>query len=176
MHRAGQIIAHLREFVARGEPNKTEQGLHDLIKRACELVAASATEAGVEIVMALNAAEDTVLADMVQIEQALVNLMRNAIEAMDGAPARKLSIATAIDRDMIRTDIADTGCGLPASAYADLFVPFTSTKSSGLGVGLSISRSIVESHYGTIWADANPGGGAKFSFTLPLAGLEEATE
>ena len=77
---------------------------------------------------------------------------------------------------MIRTDIADTGCGLPTSAYADLFVPFTSTKSSGLGVGLSISRSIVESHYGTIWADDNPGGGAKFSFTLPLAGLEEATE
>jgi two-component system CheB/CheR fusion protein len=176
LHRAGQIIAHLREFVARGEPDKTEQSLHDLVRRACELVGPSAKEAGVEILMALNAAEDTVLADKVQIEQALVNLVRNAIEAMEEQPVRKLSITTAIDHDMIRTDVADTGCGLAASAYADLFMPFTSTKSSGLGVGLSISRSIVEAHYGMMWADANPGGGAKFSFTLPLAGLEEAGE
>ena len=176
LHRAGQIIAHLREFVARGEPNKTEQSLHDLIRRACELVEPSAKEAGVEVLMDLNAAEDRVLADKVQIEQALVNLMRNAIEAMEEQPIRKLSITTAIDHDMIRTDVVDTGCGLPASAHADLFLPFTSTKSSGLGVGLSISRSIVEAHYGMIWADSNPGGGAKFTFILPLAGLEEATE
>jgi len=82
---------------------------------------------------------------------------------------RKLSISTSVDHDMIRADVADTGCGLSASAYSDLFMPFTSTKSSGLGVGLSITRSIVEAHYGMIWADAKPGGGAMFSFTLPLA-------
>ena len=172
MHRAGQIIAHLREFMARGEPDKMEQSLHDLIRRTCELVAPSARQAGVEIVLHLDAAEDKVLADRVQIEQAMVNLVRNAIEAMSDAPERKLTISTALEDGMIRADFSDTGHGLPAKAGVELFVPFTSTKSSGLGVGLSISRSIVEAHYGTIWAEANPGGGAKFCFTLPLARLE----
>ena len=73
---------------------------------------------------------------------------------------------------MIRTDVADTGPGLTSTASSELFVPFTSSKKNGLGVGLSISRSIIEAHYGTIWAEPNPGGGAKFSFTLPLARLE----
>ena len=174
MHRAGQIITHLREFMARGEPDKTEQSLHDLIHRTCELVAPSAKQAGVEIVLNLDAAEDKVLADRVQIEQAMVNLFRNAIEAMSDAPERKLTISTALVDGMIRADFSDTGHGLPAKAGLELFVPFTSTKSSGLGVGLSISRSIVEAHYGAIWAEPNPGGGAKFCFTLPLARLEDA--
>ena len=172
MHRAGQIIAHLREFMARGEPDKMEQSLHNLIRRTCELVAPSARQAGVDIVLHLDAAEDMVLADRVQIEQAMVNLVRNAIEAMSDAPERKLTISTALEDGMIRADFSDTGHGLPAKAGVELFVPFSSTKSNGLGVGLSISRSIVEAHYGTIWAEANPGGGAKFCFTLPLARLE----
>ena len=176
LHRAGQIIAHLREFVARGEPNKIEHGLHDLIRGACELIAASAKEADVEILLSLEAADDRVFADKVQIEQALVNLMRNAVDAMEQSPVRKLSVSTWLDGDMIRTDVADTGCGLPASTHAELFMPFNSTKSSGLGVGLSISRSIIEAHYGMIWAEDNSGGGARLSFTLPLARLEEATE
>ena len=142
----------------------------------CELVAPSAKEADVDILLFLDAADDKVLADKVQIEQALVNLMRNAIEAMDPSPVRKLSISTTVDNEMIRTDVADTGRGLPTTAHSELFVPFNSNKSSGLGVGLSITRSIVEAHYGMIWADDNPGGGAKFSFTLPLARLEEVTE
>jgi C4-dicarboxylate-specific signal transduction histidine kinase len=173
MHRAGQIIAHLREFIARGEPDKMEQSLHGLIRRTCELVAPSAREAKVDIVLHLDAAEDTVLADRVQIEQAMVNLMRNAIEAMEESKERKLAVSTSLEDGMIRADFADTGQGLPASANSDLFVPFTSTKSKGLGVGLSISRSIIEAHYGTIWAQANPDGGARFSFTLPLARLED---
>ena len=176
LHRAAKIIAHLREFVARGEPNKMEHGLHELIEQACELVASSAREAGVDILLSLDAADDRIIADKIQIEQALVNLMRNAIEAMNQSTVRRLAITTSLEEDMIRTDVADTGCGLCDSARAELFVPFNSTKSSGLGVGLSISRSIVEAHYGMIWADSNPGGGAKFSFTLPLAGLEEAGE
>jgi two-component system, chemotaxis family, CheB/CheR fusion protein len=174
MHRAGQIIAHLREFMARGEPDKTEQSLHDLIRRACELLAPSAKDAGTEIVLHLDASEDEVLADRVQIEQAIFNLVRNAIEAMTDAPQKKLTISTAVADGMIRVDFSDTGRGLPASANAELFVPFSTTKSNGLGVGLSISRSIIEAHYGTIWAEPNPGGGAKFCFTLPLARFENA--
>ncbi|HZZ62324.1 MAG TPA: chemotaxis protein CheB [Roseiarcus sp.] len=172
MHRAGQIIAHLREFMARGEPDKIELGLHDLIKTTCELVAPSAREAGVDIVLSLDAAEDEVLADRIQVEQAMVNLIRNAIEAMSDAPRRRLTISTALEDGMIRVEFADTGRGLQASA-ADMFTPFSSTKTDGLGVGLSISRSIIEAHYGTIWAQNNPRGGAKFSFTLPLARLEK---
>jgi two-component system CheB/CheR fusion protein len=177
MLRAGQIISHLREFMGRGEPNKLEQSLHDLIRSACELVTPAAREAEVQVALRLDAAEDAVLADRVQIEQAIVNLSRNAIEAMSGQEGeRKLTISTSLENDMIRTDITDTGTGVSPSAYAELFVPFTSTKATGLGVGLSISRSIIEAHYGSIWAEANPGGGAKFSFTLPLARLESASE
>jgi two-component system, chemotaxis family, CheB/CheR fusion protein len=170
--RAGQIIAHLREFMARGEPNRVEQSLHGLIRRTCELAAPAARERGVEIVLLLDSAEDEVLADGVHIEQALLNLMRNAMEAMEGAQVRKLTVLTALQDGMIRTEVADTGPGLTDQASADLFTPFSSTKANGLGVGLSISRSIVEAHYGTIWAEANPGGGAKFCFTLPLARME----
>ena len=176
MHRAGQIIAHLREFMTRGEPDKTEQSLHDLIRSACELLAPSARDAGIEIVFHLDAAEDEVLADRIQVEQAIFNLVRNAIEAMNDLPERKVVIATSLENGTIRADVSDTGRGLPDSGNADLFTPFNSTKSNGLGVGLSISRSIIEAHYGSIWAEANPGGGAKFSFTLPLARLENARQ
>ena len=172
--RAGQIITHLREFMSRGEPNRLEQSLHALIRGACELVAPLAREHDIEIVLHLSADEDDVLADRVPIEQALLNLIRNAIEAMEDSRDRKLTISTSLQDGMIRTEVADRGPGLTLSAQADLFVPFTSTKSTGLGVGLSISRSIVEAHYGSIWAEANPGGGAKFCFTLPLARVERA--
>jgi two-component system CheB/CheR fusion protein len=175
MLRAGQIVSHMREFMARGEPDKVEQGLHELIRRACELARPLGREANVEIILRLDAAEDAVLADRIQIEQAILNLMRNGIEAMSDARERKLTLSTTLEDGMIRTDVSDTGPGLSPSTRAELFVPFTSTKSEGLGIGLSISRSIIEAHYGTIWADANPAGGARFSFTLPLARLEEAS-
>jgi two-component system, chemotaxis family, CheB/CheR fusion protein len=174
MLRAGAIVAHLREFMTRGEPDKIEHSLHDLIGLTCELMRPSAKEANVEIVLQLNAPEDEVLADRVQIEQALVNLMRNAIEAMGQSRVRRLTIATLVETGTLRTDIADTGRGLSESVGSELFVPFTSTKSNGRGVGLSISRSIIEAHYGTIWAEPNPGGGARFCFTLPLARFESA--
>ncbi len=170
--RAGQIVSHIREFVARGEPSKLEHSLHDLIRRACEFIAPVAREADVELVLRLEAPEDLVLADRVQIEQALVNLCRNGIEAMTETPERTLTIATSVENRVIRTDVADTGTGLALLPNLDIFAPFTSTKSNGLGIGLSICRSIVESHHGTIWAEANPGGGAKFGFTLPLARFE----
>ncbi len=174
LKRASQIIAHLREFISRGEPNRVERSLHALIRGACELIAPSVREHNVEILLFLNAAEDDVLADPVPIEQVLVNLIRNAIEAMEDAKERKLTIATALQDGMIRTDVSDTGHGLSEQVNATLFVPFASTKANGLGVGLSISRSIIEAHHGLIWAESNPGGGAKFCFTLPLARAERA--
>ncbi len=173
--RAGQIIAHLREFITRGEPNRVEQSLHALIRSACDLVAPLMRELSVELTLRLDAAEDEVLADRIHIEQALINLIRNAMEAMENSDERKLAISTSLQDGMIRTDVIDTGRGLSEQSNADLFVPFTSTKRTGLGVGLSISRSIIGAHYGAIWAEPNPAGrGAQFSFTLPLGRLEKA--
>lgn len=168
---AGRIIGHLREFIARGEPDKTIQSLHEVIRRACELTQAGSKQAKIELILQLNAPRDDVLADKVQIEQALVNLIRNAKDAMSATNEGRLTISTSSEDGVIRADVADTGPGVSVEV-ADLFEPFTSTKAEGLGVGLSISRSIIEAHYGKIWTEPNPDGGAKFSFTLPLAEAE----
>lgn len=168
--RAGKIIRQMREFVARNEPDKTVLSLHELIAAACELTLASATQADVRVLLELRAEDDHVLADNVQLKQVIVNLKRNAIEAMHSAERRELVISTLLtSQGMIRTDIADTGLGLPEELRTHLFEPFRTTKANGLGVGLSLSRSIVEAHYGEIWAEPNPTGGTIFSFTLPLA-------
>ncbi len=172
MIKAGRIITHMREFISRREPDKTKQHLHGLIREAYDLILPGAKQANIKFTLNLNAPDDSVLVDKVQIEQALVNLMRNAKEAMSDLPERRLTISTLLSDGCIQTDIVDTGRGLPDEVKQHLFEPFATTKSEGLGVGLSISRSIIEAHYGKIWAEANPGGGTRFSFTLPLADKE----
>lgn len=171
--RAGQIIGHLREFVTRGEPDKTIQSLHDLINEANELVMVEAKQTNIQVVFQLNAGDDRILADRVQIKQVVVNLMRNAKDAMSASKRRKMIVSTSpIGKTMIKVDVADTGSGLAEETRASLFEPFTTTKANGMGVGLSIARSIVEAHYGKIWAGPNRDGGATFSFTLPLTAME----
>ncbi|CAN2535824.1 Adaptive-response+sensory-kinase+SasA [Methylocapsa aurea] len=172
--RAGQIIAHLREFISRGEPDKTLQNLHDILDEAHELVIVEAKQSNINVAFRLDAVDDRILADRVQIKQVLVNLMRNARDAMGVSRTRKMTISTSLSgRSMIRLDVADTGAGLSEEARVSLFEPFATTKPNGLGVGLTIARSIVEAHYGKIWAGPNGDGGATFSFTLPLAAMEE---
>nr|WP_255608977.1 PAS domain S-box protein [Methylosinus sp. Sm6] len=172
--RAGQIICHLREFITRGEPDKTIQSLHELIDEANELVMVEAKQANIRVAFQLNAPDDRIVADRVQIKQVVVNLMRNAKDAMSASRTRSLVVSTrAAGRSMIRVDVADTGLGLTEEARASLFEPFTTTKANGLGVGLTIARSIVEAHYGKIWAGPNRDGGATFSFTLPLGAETE---
>jgi two-component system, LuxR family, sensor kinase FixL len=172
--RAGHIIRRLRDFVARGESERRVESLKKLVEEASALALVGIKDQGVRVRFDFDPLVDLVLADKVQIQQVILNLMRNAIEAMSQATERKLTIATTLEEGMVRTDVSDTGPGLDPSAHSDLFVPFTSTKPTGLGVGLSISRSIIEAHYGTIWAEDNPGGGARFSFTMPLARLESS--
>lgn len=168
--RAGDIIRHMREFVARSEPNKTLQSLHELIRAACELTSVSARHANVRLVLDLRAADDLIVGDTVQLKQVMVNLMRNAVEAMRGTEVRRLAISTVLTDDgAIRTDFADSGPGLSEALRERLFEPFKTTKPNGLGVGLSLSRSIIEAHYGKIWAEPNESGGTVFRFTLPLA-------
>jgi two-component system sensor kinase FixL len=171
--RAGQIMSDLRRFVMHGESDKTLQSLHDVIANACEFTDAVARITNVKVTLQLNAEVDQVVADRVQIQQVLVNLKRNAIEAMQASERRELFVSTSlIDGGMIRTDIADTGPGLPLELENNLFEPFTTSKAHALGVGLSISRSIIEEHHGRLWVESNSGGGMVFSFVLPLADAE----
>lgn len=171
---AGRIVDHLREFVSRGEPNKTFQSLHDLIGEVHELMTQSALHANVRVSLQLNAKDDHVLVDKVQIKQIIINLVRNAVEAMSASTVRELTIATSsIENAMIQVDVVDRGAGISEGVKTKLFDPFVTTKAKGVGVGLSISRAIVEAHEGRIWAASNPDGGAIVSFALPLAAPDD---
>jgi Signal transduction histidine kinase regulating C4-dicarboxylate transport system len=172
--RAGQIIRRLRDFVARGESEPRIESLNKIIEEASALALVGAKERGVRVRFQFNPRVDTVLADRVQIQQVLLNLMRNAIEAMDGAGRRELTISTvASDNEEVLVKVADTGAGIAADVADQLFQPFVTTKQHGMGVGLSISRTIIEGHGGRIWVEENPGGGAVFCFTLRTATSEE---
>lgn len=165
--RAGQIVRRLRDFVARGEVQKQVQDLPKLIAEACSLGLVGLSQNGIQTRLALDPAATPVLADRVQIEQVLVNLIRNAAEAMADSPVRELTISSALEGPaMVRVTIADTGPGLAEEVASQLFQAFLSTKTDGMGLGLSICRTIVEAHGGKIWVDTPPGGGTRFHFTL----------
>jgi two-component system sensor kinase FixL len=174
--RAGQIIRRLRDFVARGESEKRIESLSKLIEEAGALGLAGAREQGVQLRFHLNSNYDLVLVDRVQIQQVLVNLFRNALEAMVQSPQRELIVSnTRVADDMIEVSVFDTGPGIPDDVMSNLFQTFFTTKETGMGVGLSISRSIVEAHGGRMWAEANESSGATFRFTLPAASSESLT-
>ena len=154
--RAGQIIRRLRDFVARGESERRVESVTKLVEEASALALVGAKDQGVRVRFQFDPAVDLVLADKVQIQQVLLNLMRNAIEAMEDCDKREL-----VDLDrrppddgMIAISVADTGTGIAPEMTSQLFQPFVTTKRHGMGVGLSISRTIVESHGGQIWLRA----------------------
>ncbi|TYO61613.1 PAS domain S-box protein [Bradyrhizobium hipponense] len=168
--RAGQIIRRLRDFVSRGESEKRVESLSKLIEEAGALGLAGAREQNVQLRFSLNPDADLVLADRVQIQQVLVNLFRNALEAMAQSPRRELVLTnTPVADDMIEVEVSDTGSGFQDDVIPHLFQTFFTTKDTGMGVGLSISRSIIEAHGGRMWAESNASGGATFRFTLPAA-------
>ncbi len=171
--RMGDIVNHLREFVAHGDPDKTHQNLHALIREVFAAEFPGHKSGLPSVSLNLGAMDDEVLVDRVQIGQVLTNLVRNAREAtMDSANAR-IAISTAPNGSgMIRCDVSDNGPGLSHEIRDRLFEPLTTTKATGMGIGLSISKAIIETHYGKIWAEPNPGGGTVFSFTLPLSSVE----
>ena len=171
--RAGQIIRRLRDFVSRGETEKRVESLSKLITEAAALGLSGAREQGVNLRFKLDPQLDLVLVDRVQIQQVLVNLFRNALEAMAQSSHRELvALNTKGLNDMIEVAISDTGHGFSPEAQTNLFQTFFTTKETGMGVGLSISRTIVEAHSGRMWAETNPLGGATFHFTLPAAPAE----
>ena len=168
--RAGDIIKRLREFVAKGE---TEHALEDpatIMEEASALALVGVKDQDIRVELALARDVGRVIVDKIQIQQVALNLIRNAIDAMADSPRRLLEIRVQADGSHgVRVSVTDSGPGLSSEVRSRLFTPFVTTKSNGLGVGLSICRTIIEAHGGRIWADDNPGGGAIFSFTLPRA-------
>ena len=172
--RAGQVIRRLRDFVARGESERRVEDVRKLVEEASALALVGAKDKGVRVRFDFDPRSGFVLADKVQIQQVILNLIRNGSEAMETCDRRDLVIATTlVADDMIEISVSDTGTGIAPEVSAQLFQPFVTTKRQGMGVGLSISRTIVEAHGGTIASRPNPGGGTVFSFTLPAVSKEE---
>jgi two-component system sensor kinase FixL len=165
--RAGQVIKRLREFVARGESERQVEELRPMVEEAAALALVGAKEAGVRVFFAFTPEIAQVMADRIQVQQVLLNLIRNAVEAMQETQKRELSITThPAEAGMVEIRVADTGPGIAPEVMARLFQPFVTTKAQGMGVGLSISRTIIEAHGGRLSAEPNPGGGTLFRLTL----------
>lgn len=172
--RAGQIVRRLREFVSRGEVEKSIEVLPDLINEAATLGLAGAREMGIEVHFALDPDASPVLVNKVQIQQVLINLIRNACEAMSDGPVKRLTISSqARSPGLVQVTVSDTGSGIAPGVARQLFAAFVSTKASGMGLGLSICRTIVEVNGGKIWMDTRSGKGTDFHFTLVRAEPEE---
>ncbi len=167
--RSGEIIRRLRAFVERGETARRPEHLDALVDEASALALVGLGNRGVTVKYTRDPNLPPVTADRVQIQQVLLNLLRNAVEAMEASPVRELTLGTAVWDSMVAVSVADTGSGIPPSIEAQLFQPFVTTKSEGMGIGLSVSRAIVQAHGGRLWVEPNPGGGSVFRFTLPVA-------
>jgi PAS domain S-box-containing protein len=173
--RAGRIMTRVREFSTRGEPDKTFQNLHELLTSVSTEVSEDPRFAEFRLKLLLEAANDRVIVDRLQISQVLVNLLHNAVRAMRGVPARDIVVTTISEgQSEIRVQIIDNGVGMSEETRKNLFEPYKTIKPSGMGLGLSVSHGIIESHFGKIWAEPNPCGGVIFNFTLPLVEQESS--
>lgn len=167
--RAGDILRRVRDLVAKGKVAIQTEHLPQMIDEACLIGFVGAEAAGISHRLELDADAQWVRADRIQIQQVLINLIRNAIEAMDQSTCREVVIATRVRDKMVEIEVADTGSGLHVEDPDQLFSEFLTTKASGMGLGLPISRTIVEAHGGQIEARNRKSGGARFTFTLPRA-------
>ncbi len=174
--RAGAILGRLRDYVARGETEKRIVSVRQLLEDAVALALVGARNATIQMNFDFAGKERQVLADRVQIQQVVFNLVRNALEATEGRTPREIVLATRVVTNAeIEISVADNGSGLPQNPEA-VFQPFATTKSTGMGIGLPICRTIVEAHGGHLWAEARPNGGAVFRFTLPIAPSQEVVD
>jgi two-component system sensor kinase FixL len=169
--RAGQIIHRLRQFIAKGETERTLEDVNAVVEEASALALIGAAGRGIAVRRLLQKDLPPVLIDKVQIHQVITNLIRNSVDALAEAGLGEIVIATRRPGPaQVEITVADTGPGLAPEVAARLFQPFVTTKPNGMGIGLSICRTIVEAHGGKLWASDNPGGGAMFTVSLPVRG------
>jgi two-component system, LuxR family, sensor kinase FixL len=169
--RAGEIIRTMRDLATRGGTLQKPESLSAMVGEVDFIISLMAREANARVVYDLFKGPDTVVADRIQIQQLVVNLARNAIEAVTKYPNRQINISTRLENDnQLVTTVEDSGPGVDAAVADRLFQPLASTKPEGMGLGLSISSAIVENHKGRIWVEPSRLGGAAFSFVLARAG------
>ena len=172
--RAGQIIRRLRDFIEKREISRAEESLNKVVEEALALGLVGVADANVRAKIDLGPDLPPVLVDRIQIQQVLINLIRNSVEAMQGVDKRELTVVTAApDLGFARVSVLDTGPGLSEEVASRLFQPFVTTKAKGMGIGLTISQTIIEAHGGRIWAAPNAGGGAAFHFQVPVVTPDE---
>ncbi len=177
--RAGKIIRRTREFVKKSAPMLAPVALADIVEEAIDFAGIEARKAAVTIRVAFPPDLPPVFADRIMIEQVVLNLVKNGIESMQQTQAdeRVLSVTARLDDgSMVEVAVADRGCGMTAEQAERIFVPFYTTKSEGMGMGLNICRSIIEYHDGHLWVQPNPQGGSVFRFTLPIRSECEAPQ
>src|SRR5579871_845934 len=173
--RAGEVLRRLRNFMSRGETEFKVESISQLARETSQLALLGARDHTPAVSFDLDPQLDGVFIDKVQVQQVLLNLMRNALEAMEGVERRELTIASkAADAGMVEIGVMDTGPGIAEDVAEQLFQPFVTSKRQGMGVGLSISRTIIEAHGGRIWVEPNPAGGTVFRFTLRSAANQDA--
>jgi two-component system, LuxR family, sensor kinase FixL len=171
--RAGHIIRHLHRLARKGESERGEVDLGHLVREVLGLVSNELRASAIALHLMLDAGLPAVKCDRIQIEQVVLNLVRNAMDVLEQGPAhgRELTIRTRADNEgIIELTVEDTGEGFGADGNERIFELFFTTKTDGLGMGLSISRTIIEDHDGRLWASPRPGGGAIFHVALPAAG------
>jgi len=171
--RAGEIVRRMRDFLSHGETEHRDESLSRIITEANALALVGSREHGIDVQVILDPKADRVFVDRIQIQQVLINLIRNAIEAMLDSPVRSLAISTEGVPELITISVEDTGSGISETLAPQLFQPFVTSKQSGMGIGLSICRTIIESHGGRIWFERGPEGATIFRFTLPRAEVDE---
>lgn len=166
--RAGQIIRRLRQLIGRGQAELLPVSINDVIGDACALALIDTRQKGINVSFDLTDALPDVLADATQIQQVIFNLVRNSVDALHTSERREIVVRTAAGANGdIEVSVSDTGPGLPPEVEERLFMPFVTTKPNGMGIGLSICRSIIDAHDGRIWGRSRPEGGAIFAFQLP---------
>lgn len=170
--RAGDIIRHVKDFTRKGESLRKEQDINRIVLTAIDLQAVEARRHRVTIRSDLDTKLPAVMVDRIQIEQVVLNLVRNSVQAIVDAATdqREVRVSTSLNSEnAVEVVVDDTGPGIPAAIAKRLFEPFVTSKMNGMGVGLTICRSIINAHGGKLWAASKPGGGAVFRFTLPPA-------
>lgn len=167
--RAGEIIHQLRQFLAKGETERVLTDIEPLVRDACALALIGTESQGISAAIDIDDDLSPALLDRVQIHQVVTNLIRNAVDALEEVEVRRLRVQVRQEPTAIAVTVEDSGRGISPLIEPRLFQPFMTTKSGGMGIGLSICRTIVESHGGHIWADASAMGGAAFHVTVPLS-------